>query len=117
MKHNTGLARVVSATAQTAQMSIAEMRARSRRRPLVVTRQIGMLAARRLTAASLPEIARAFGLVDHTTAMHGIRRAEQLVQTSPTAAARLASICDLCRHLPEPTTAQGSRESSARDAA
>lgn len=48
----------------------------SRRRPMVEYRQAAIAVARRVTHGSWPEITRAFGRTDHTTAMHAARRAE-----------------------------------------
>lgn len=42
----------------------------------VEAKHIGMYLARKLTPRSLPEIARAFGYKDHTTALHAIRKIE-----------------------------------------
>lgn len=46
-------------------------------------RQLAFLLARELTPRSLPEIGRMFGNRDHTTVMHGIRRASERVATDP----------------------------------
>lgn len=49
----------------------------SDRRAYSRQRQIGMWIARHMTRASYPQIARQFGLRDHTTVMHGISRIDQ----------------------------------------
>ena len=52
--------------------SVEELCGKSRRRPLVTARQIGMYVFRELTDYSYPHIAREFGGRDHTTVMHAV---------------------------------------------
>mgnify|MGYP002132446359 CR=1 FL=1 len=52
---------------------------KSRRRPLVMARQIGMYVFRELTDYSYPKIAEEFGGRDHTTVMHADRKIRQLM--------------------------------------
>lgn len=56
-------------------VTVEELRGRSRERPLVEYRQITMAAIRRLTPLSLPAIGREF-YRDHTTVIHAIERVE-----------------------------------------
>lgn len=65
--------RIIRETAQYYDMTVAEMLARRRERRFARARQVGMYAAKRLTTLSLPQIGRAFGGLDHTTVMHGVR--------------------------------------------
>ena len=51
---------------------IEDLKGKSRRRPLVITRQIAMYMTRQLTDLSFPVIAREFGGRDHTTVRFGI---------------------------------------------
>ena len=53
---------------------IGPKRVRTYARP----RQIAMYLAKQITSRSLPEIGRRFGGRDHTTVMHGVKRAEEL---------------------------------------
>ena len=60
--------------------TIEEMQGKSRRRPLVTARQIGMYVFRELTDLAIPAIAREFGGRDHTTVIHAVdedRRADE----------------------------------------
>lgn len=57
-------------------LTSADLYGRSRTRRVVAARQAAMLAVRRQTDMSLSEIGRLFDR-DHTTVLHGIRRAEQ----------------------------------------
>ncbi|HXQ90046.1 MAG TPA: helix-turn-helix domain-containing protein, partial [Acidimicrobiales bacterium] len=52
----------------------------SRRRPLVIARQVGMYVFRELTDFSYPAIAREFGGRDHTTVMHAVDKIASLMK-------------------------------------
>jgi chromosomal replication initiator protein len=67
---------------ETAKMfgwTIEDLCGRSRRRPLVTARQIGMYVFRELTDYSYPQIAREFGGRDHTTVMHAVEKITDLM--------------------------------------
>ncbi len=59
--------------------TIEELTGKSRRRPLVITRQMAMYVARQLTDLSFPVIAREFGGRDHTTVMHACDKISALM--------------------------------------
>ena len=63
---------ILTATAEAFHFSIDDLCGRSRRRPLVIARQIGMYVFRELTDYSYPMIAREFGGRDHTTVIHAV---------------------------------------------
>ena len=52
--------------------TVEALRGKSRQRPLVLARQIGMYVFRELTDLSYPAIAREFGGRDHTTVIHAV---------------------------------------------
>ncbi len=54
--------------------TVDDLCGKSRRRPLVTARQIGMYVFRELTDASYPKIAEEFGGRDHTTVMHAVEK-------------------------------------------
>jgi chromosomal replication initiator protein len=58
----------------------AHLKARRRDHSIAFPRQVGMYLARRLTDASFPRIARAFG-VHHTTAIYAVNKIDKLRQT------------------------------------
>jgi chromosomal replication initiator protein len=60
--------------------SVDEIRGKSRRRPLVTARQIGMYVFRELTDLSYPAIAREFGGRDHTTVIHAVEKVSGLMK-------------------------------------
>lgn len=60
--------------------TIEDLKGKSRRRPLVITRQIAMYMTRQLTDLSFPVIAREFGGRDHTTVMHACDKISALMK-------------------------------------
>jgi chromosomal replication initiator protein len=65
---------ILDETAKMFSWTIEDLCGRSRRRPLVTARQIGMYVFRELTDYSYPQIAREFGNRDHTTVMHAVEK-------------------------------------------
>ena len=53
---------------------------RSRRREILIPRQVAMYLSKQLTTRSLPEIGRKFGGRDHTTVIHAVRKIDELCQ-------------------------------------
>jgi chromosomal replication initiator protein len=67
---------ILEATSFMFGFSVDELLSRSRSRPLVTARQIGMYVCRELTDLSFPQIAKAFNKGDHTTVMHAVQKIE-----------------------------------------
>jgi chromosomal replication initiator protein len=68
---------------ETAKMfgwTIEDLCGKSRRRPLVTARQIGMYVFRELTDYSYPKIAEEFGGRDHTTVIHAVEKIQRLMK-------------------------------------
>jgi len=65
---------ILEETAKMFGWTVEELCGRSRRRPLVTARQIGMYVFRELTDYSYPKIAEEFGGRDHTTVMHACEK-------------------------------------------
>jgi chromosomal replication initiator protein len=63
---------ILDETAKMFGFTVDEICGKSRRRPLVTARQIGMYVMRELTDFSYPRIAEAFGGRDHTTVMYAV---------------------------------------------
>jgi chromosomal replication initiator protein len=61
----------------------AELRARTKRGPIVFARQVTMYVLKEVTALSLPEIGRLFSDKHHTTALHAIRKIAALREEDP----------------------------------
>jgi chromosomal replication initiator protein len=68
---------ILEETAKMFDFMVDELFDRSRRRPLVTARQIGMYVFRELTGYSYPRIAEAFGGRDHTTVMYAVEKIKQ----------------------------------------
>ncbi len=68
---------ILDATAETFGFSIEDLCGPSRRRPLVIARQVGMYVFRDITDFSYPAIAKEFGGRDHTTVIHAVSKIEK----------------------------------------
>ena len=71
---------ILQATSDMFGFSIEEIQGKSRRRPLVTARQVGMYVFRNLTDLSYPAIAREFGGRDHTTVIHAVEKIGALMK-------------------------------------
>ena len=60
--------------------SVDALRGKSRQRPLVTARQIGMYAFRELTELSYPAIGRLFGGRDHSTVIHSVEKVQRMMK-------------------------------------
>jgi hypothetical protein len=85
---------VLNAIALETGVTVEQIRSEGRSEDLVALRHAGFLIARRLTKKSTPQIARAFGRSDHTTVLHGLRRAEQRERASPAFAEMIARLSE-----------------------
>jgi chromosomal replication initiator protein len=65
---------ILRATSEQSGFSIEDLCGPSRRRPLVLARQISMYVFREITDFSYPAIAREFGGRDHTTVIHAVEK-------------------------------------------
>src|SRR5213596_3286994 len=65
---------ILDETAKMFGWTVEDLCGKSRRRPLVTARQIGMYVMRELTDYSYPKIAEEFGGRDHTTVMHACEK-------------------------------------------
>lgn len=71
---------ILEATSEMFDFSIQELQGKSRRRPLVMARQIGMYVCREMTDLSYPAIAREYGGRDHTTVIHAVEKIGALMK-------------------------------------
>jgi chromosomal replication initiator protein len=71
---------ILDATSEMFGIPVDEITGASRRRPLVMARQISMYVFRELTDLSYPAIAREFGNRDHTTVIHAVDKISTLIQ-------------------------------------
>ncbi len=68
---------ILEETAKMFGWTVDDLCGKSRRRPLVTARQIGMYVMRELTDLSYPRIAETFGGRDHTTVMYAVDKIKQ----------------------------------------
>ena len=71
---------ILQTTADTFGFSVEDLCGPSRRRPLVIARQISMYVFRELTDFSYPAIAREFGGRDHSTVIHAVDKIAALMK-------------------------------------
>jgi len=71
---------IIAISAEHFGFSIEELTGPSRRRPLVIARQIAMYLFRELTDFSYPAIGREFGDRDHTTVIHAVEKISALMK-------------------------------------
>lgn len=74
---------IATRTARYFTLRVADLKSTSRRRGVVVARDVAMYLARQLTGKSLQQIGDFFGGRDHTTVLHGCRKTERLMGTDP----------------------------------
>ena len=69
---------VVRSVAEKFSIPPAQLKQKSNSRQIAYPRQVAMYLVKELTAASLPEIGRAFGGKHHTTVLHSVQKIELL---------------------------------------
>jgi chromosomal replication initiator protein len=74
---------IAAHTAKHYALKVQDLKSPSRRRSVVMARDVAMYLARQLTGQSLEQIGEYFGGRDHTTVLHGCRKAEQLAKSDP----------------------------------
>jgi chromosomal replication initiator protein len=71
---------ILDATSKMFGFPVEELQGKSRRRPLVTARQVGMYVCREMTDLSYPAIAREYGGRDHTTVIHAVEKIGALMK-------------------------------------
>jgi chromosomal replication initiator protein len=90
---NPRIVEVQRATARHFGVSLKEMLAASRERPLVLPRHVAMYLAKQLTRKSFGEIGRAFGGRDHSSALYALSTIERRLGSDAELAHHVACIC------------------------
>ena len=70
-------------TARHFSLRLSDLRGASRRRPVVVARDVAIYLCRQLTRETLSRIGEYFGGRDHTTVLHACRKTEEQIDTDP----------------------------------
>ena len=79
-------------TAQHYGLRVTDLKGAKRHRGVVVPRMVAVWLTRKHTQASFPEIGRAFGGRDHSTAIHACQKVDWLVQTDAAVQAAIQAI-------------------------
>jgi chromosomal replication initiator protein len=85
---------IAALTARHFSMKVTDLRSKSRRRTVVIARDVAMYLARTLTGSSLKQIGTYFAGRDHTTVAHGCCKTEQLVKSDPAIRAAVEHLRD-----------------------
>lgn len=85
---------VLRAVAEKFSMQPSQIKQKSNSRQIAYPRQVAMYLVKELTAASLPEIGRAFGGKHHTTVLHSIQKIEQQRHIDPDLNRMIHSLID-----------------------
>lgn len=83
---------IATHTARHFALRVTELRSASRRRGVVLARDVAMYLSRQLTRKSLKQIGEYFGGRDHTTVLHGCRKTESLMRSDPTTLEAVTSL-------------------------
>lgn len=83
---------IATHTARHFALRVAELRSASRRRGVVLARDVAMYLSRQLTRKSLKQIGEYFGGRDHTTVLHGCRKTESLMRSDPATVEAVAAL-------------------------
>jgi chromosomal replication initiator protein len=74
---------IAVATARHFSLRLSDLRGTSRRRPVVVARDVAVYLCRQLTRETLSRIGEYFGGRDHTTVLHACRKTEEHIEADP----------------------------------
>ena len=81
MSKEVSIANIQQIVSDFFNISIDHIIGKTRKRNIVIARQLGMYFAKKMTELSLKEIGRHFGNRDHTTVMHSIKTINDLIDT------------------------------------
>jgi chromosomal replication initiator protein len=81
-KKHVGIPQVQKAITEYYSLKPNDLKAKSRRRNLVIPRQLAMYLCREITDESLPGIGKAFGGRDHSTVIHACQKVKSDIETN-----------------------------------
>lgn len=90
-------AAILRATSDLFGFSVEDLCGHSRRRPLVIARQVSMYVFREVTDYSYPAIAKEFGGRDHTTVIHAVEKISNLMKEQRSVYDQVAELIHLVR--------------------
>jgi chromosomal replication initiator protein len=80
MNNNKIAINIINAVSRLTGISYEEMKSKKRDRELVEARHVSMYFLRKFTTLSTTNIGKKFGGRDHSTVLHGLTKAEDLIQ-------------------------------------
>jgi hypothetical protein len=86
------IARIQKGVAKAYAVTVLDLQSVRRTHDVVMPRQIAMWIAKALTPHSLPEIGRRFGNRDHTTALHAVRKIDNMMRRDPKFASEVIAL-------------------------
>jgi chromosomal replication initiator protein len=81
-KKHIGVTQIQKAVTEYFSLKPNDLKAKSRRRNLVIPRQLAMFMCREITEESLPGIGKAFGGRDHSTVIHAFQKVKKDLETN-----------------------------------
>jgi len=93
---------IVTLVASELNIKPSEIRSKSRSRRTVLARRIVIYLARTLTPNSMPALAQFFGMRDHSTVSHAMRRIQEQIQKDPEFKLFIASLQHKIKRLSSP---------------
>lgn len=80
---------IIKVVARSEGVTVADILGASRSKEITRARHRAMYLAKRITGKSLPDLGRRFGVRDHTTVLHGVRKIEMQCARDPRALAAI----------------------------
>ncbi len=77
-KENTSLEEIISIISKEFNIKISDIKSKKRSKDIVNARRIAIYIARSLTPNSTPELAKFFGMKDHSAILHNIKKVDEL---------------------------------------
>ena len=75
--------RIISEVSRTFNVSVADIRSKSRTAQIARARQVAFFVVRSITGLKQEEIGQEFGGFDHTTVLYSLRKVDSMMQTDP----------------------------------
>lgn len=78
-RENISLEKIINTISKTLNIKPSDIKSKKRHARIVEARRIGIFLARNLTPNSTPELAKFFGMKDHTAISHNIKKINELI--------------------------------------
>ncbi len=77
-KENTSLEEIINIISKEFNIKVSEIKSKKRSKDIVNARRIGIYIAKHLTPNSTPDLAKFFGMKDHSAILHNLKKVEEL---------------------------------------